>query len=327
MASKSYDSKDGPKSAPPRGGKATLPRSSLQTHPELRARAGSLDPDHVEGLTEAITDGISLPRPLVYYIEGRGHFLIGGWHTVAGYDGAGVDQIPVTVKSGTWEDAILAAASQNQEHDTAGLRRTNRDKRLAVDMVLGVRPKWTDGKIAAAVGVADITVTRRRAAQFQQSGNCPESTHREGKDGKQYPVNRNLPAADCSHARSRPNSREEYVGEVVPSWRKNGAVVLPLLPALKCPGCGVTVRDANPWPEALHAAQLHLKGVELIVSRSVDAVKKPLVFRGRATTEDERAELMAWALRNQLPEFYDESAPYAEVNLGCLAGAPADLLP
>ncbi len=68
------------------GAEVTLPLSSIIRDPLLRSRVGPLDSDHVAGMAESIKAGSPPPRPTVYKIAGRGHFLVGGFHTVAGYE-------------------------------------------------------------------------------------------------------------------------------------------------------------------------------------------------------------------------------------------------
>ena len=93
----------------------------------------------------------------------------------------GNEHIACDVRDGTLSDAILYAAGANKLH---GLRRTNADKRRAVEMVLGC-DKWagrSDRWIADQVGVNDHTVAKIRCVI-----SAPDQS-RTGKDGKTYPV-------------------------------------------------------------------------------------------------------------------------------------------
>lgn len=266
---------------------ATLALTSIQRRPELRSRVGPLDHDHVAGLAGALRDGAKPPRPVVYFVAGRGHFAVGGFHTLAAYEAAGVAEVPVVVRSGTWDEAVVAAACQNREHDTAGLRRTNADKRHAAMMVLAAHPEWSDRRIAGLIGVhQDLPGDcRRRLAEVSDSDTC---RFREGADGKKYP----LPLPD----RSRPSSRAEHVEPLQPSWDAHGASVLPLL------------KNGIPLPKVLAAHQLNLKQLSCVIGRWLDLFDGPVYcpVARRLLSPAEKAAWLEWLLTNSFPELYGD---------------------
>jgi hypothetical protein len=87
-------------------------------------------------------------------------YLIGGFHRYDSYTLAGFLKAPVTIFKGTFEEAMLHAARENQEH--LGQPRSRDDKRHAVKMVLEVEPKMSARDIALIVGVSHTFVSEIR---------------------------------------------------------------------------------------------------------------------------------------------------------------------
>lgn len=75
------------------------------------------------------------------------------------------------------DDAVLAAAGANKTH---GLRRTNADKRRAVEMALSVAGGRSDHWIAERCGVSPTTVGTVRASL----SNLDSQVERKGRDGR-----------------------------------------------------------------------------------------------------------------------------------------------
>ena len=99
--------------------------------------------------------------PVVVYRDGAGCYLADGFHRLAAAKAAGLDAIRAEIRKGGREDARLAACAANATH---GLRRTNADKRRAVEACLGLRPEWSDRQVARHCGVDHKTVGKYRAA-------------------------------------------------------------------------------------------------------------------------------------------------------------------
>jgi hypothetical protein len=102
---------------------------------QMRAQ---LDDATVFEYTQAMVaaDGWGTFPPVVAYYDGTDYWLGDGFHRVAAFRDAFTDtarKIPVDVRAGTRRDAILHAAGANANH---GLRRTNADKRRAVETLL-----------------------------------------------------------------------------------------------------------------------------------------------------------------------------------------------
>ena len=166
---------------PKHGRRCSLKLDLLVLDPTLQSRAGGLDPDHVEDLAEAVRNQQRLPRVRVRKVPEQGHLVVDGFHTVEAYRIVGRTHVPCIISPGVWGDAVLDAASANQQH--LGLKRTNADKRHAVHMALLVVPHWSDNRVAGHVGVSDKTVAEERS-RLESTSEIPKLTAREGIDGK-----------------------------------------------------------------------------------------------------------------------------------------------
>ncbi len=118
--------------------RTTIPLERIKTDGGTQMRA-ALDPDTVQEYLDAMQPigWGDFPAVIVYY-DGKDHWLADGFHRVEAYRRAAdnLDQpasVPADVRSGTRRDAILHAAGANASH---GLRRTNADKRRAVETLL-----------------------------------------------------------------------------------------------------------------------------------------------------------------------------------------------
>ena len=78
---------------------------------------------------EEIQGGQQFP-PLTVFDDGQDLILADGWHRYEAYKLAENDFVDVEIIKGTERDAILYAVGANADH---GLRRTNADKRYAVE--------------------------------------------------------------------------------------------------------------------------------------------------------------------------------------------------
>lgn len=141
-----------------------------------------MDVETITQYAEDMLAGVEFP-PVVAYHDGDRYWLSQGFHRCHAAEQAGFDTIAADVRQGTRQDALWDAAGSNREHDQAGLRRSNADKRRAVTMALEAKPKLSDRAIADRVGVDGKTVASVRA----RCGNSA-SDIRIGTDGKSYPT-------------------------------------------------------------------------------------------------------------------------------------------
>lgn len=120
----------------------------------------SMDDAVVREYADAIIDGATLP-PAVVFFDGTAYWLADGWHRADAYNLIGDAVMPCEVHSGTQADAKLYSYGANREH---GLRRSNADKRKAVEGMLRDFTGWSDNRIAKHVGVHHSTVAQHRAS-------------------------------------------------------------------------------------------------------------------------------------------------------------------
>lgn len=161
-----------------------LPLTSIRMDDAIQQRAQT---DHaiVDEYAERIREWIHLAPPTVFGSLGQ-YWLADGFHRLAAAQRSGLEVIPAIVKPGTRRDALLFATAANATH---GLRRTNTDKRRAVETLLqdpeGEWSQWGDRRIADHVGVSHTFVAnRRKQLATVASGETPTPSG-TGSDGEQ----------------------------------------------------------------------------------------------------------------------------------------------
>ena len=148
-----------------------------------------------------------LPPIVVGKIKNK-YFIIDGQHRLAAFKRAKHKSIPAIISDAkNKEDLIRRALKANHTH---GLRRTNKDKRKAVEIALEHLSKKSDRFISIICGVSPQTVTTNR----NQLSKLDSST-REGKDGKV----RRIPEKKSKSKPPSPNSHPESASDK--SGKKN----------------------------------------------------------------------------------------------------------
>jgi len=119
-----------------------------------------IDMATVTEYAEAIKAGADLP-PVIVFHDGADNWLADGFHRWHGHKQADKASILADVRAGSLLDAKLFAVGANGAH---GLRRTNEDKRRAVQMVLDepAWKDWSDRNVAEACGVSHTFVAQIR---------------------------------------------------------------------------------------------------------------------------------------------------------------------
>jgi transposase len=157
--------------------------SDLRWATELQARE-SINPEAVNEYRERYEAGETLPPLQAFDVDGALH-IVDGFHRAQAAVAAKVGAVDVLVVGrGSMDDAAWYAAGVNQGH---GVRRTNADKRRAVEMAL--RSPRGEGKsfreVARHVGVSpNFVATLARDAGVssddtsrKQSESLPEPSH------------------------------------------------------------------------------------------------------------------------------------------------------
>jgi ParB-like chromosome segregation protein Spo0J len=164
-----------------------LPIQDLTIDIEIQQRARMND-DLIAEYAVDIANWIK-SAPITVITDDRDRWVADGFHRVEAALTAGLDTIPAHQYPGARRDALLFAVGANKAH---GLRRTNADKRRAVETLLNDSEwsQWSDRLIADRAGVSDKTVAavRREVCNCGNSAVDDEPVKRLGADGKERTV-------------------------------------------------------------------------------------------------------------------------------------------
>ena len=119
-----------------------------------------MHPETVADYAADMLDGAVFP-PVIVYHDGADYWLADGFHRVEAARKIDRKEIEAEIRDGTARDAILHGIGSNATH---GLRRTQADKRRAVERLL-TDPEWaawSDRKIAQLAKVDHKTVGKIR---------------------------------------------------------------------------------------------------------------------------------------------------------------------
>lgn len=94
----------------------------------------SIDQETVDAYCDSVESKASFPAIILFTSDNGKSYVIGdGWHRTLAFIKAGKKSIKASVQVGTTRDALLYSISSNSTH---GLRRTNKDKRNCVAILL-----------------------------------------------------------------------------------------------------------------------------------------------------------------------------------------------
>ena len=160
------------------------PRKARLRLPLIRTDAGTqsraaINETTVAEYAERMIAGDRFP-PVVVFLNNGDYLLADGFHRLLAKRLAKFEWIDAEVRQGTRLDALKYSLSANHQH---GLRRTNEDKRHAVEIALREFPGWADRAIAQMCGVSHPSVgaARRQLVNFTS---CAERVGRDGKHRK-----------------------------------------------------------------------------------------------------------------------------------------------
>jgi len=172
-----------------------------------------LDYSTVTDYAEAMTDGTEFP-PITVYHDGSEYWLADGFHRVAAAKQIGMVEIEAEVLQGSRRDAILHSVGANTTH---GLRRTNADKRRAVETLLRDEEwrQWSDREIARRCSVSNHLVSDIRTLLSESSPRYEQPEERKVERGvTDYTQNtENIGRQSESDPEPERFSREEYVAD------------------------------------------------------------------------------------------------------------------
>jgi hypothetical protein len=178
-------------------------------------------PETVDDYASDMLDGAVFP-PVILFDDGTDLWLADGFHRVEANKKVEHTEIMAEIRAGTSRDAILHAIGSNATH---GLRRTQADKRRAVERLLKDPEwaRWSDRKIAKAARVDHKTVgtIRRELA----GGEFP--TPATKANGGEFPT-----------ANGKPSNRASLLSDVLRSIPDDALIA-------ECRRRGLTVEVAN----------------------------------------------------------------------------------
>lgn len=153
--------------------------SSIRTNAGTQTRA-AINEEVVADYAERMIAGDRFPPVVVFHHKGE-LILADGFHRLRARRTAKFETIEAEVHEGTRLDALKFSLSANHRH---GLRRTNEDKRHAVEIALREFPAWSDRAVAQLCGVTHPSVGTVR----HQLVNLSSCEKRLGRDGKRRRV-------------------------------------------------------------------------------------------------------------------------------------------
>ncbi|MGA2105733.1 MAG: ParB N-terminal domain-containing protein [Methanoregula sp.] len=114
----------------------------------------------IDEYAEGMKAGTKFPPLQVFRVKDH-YILVDGYHRLWAAQSAKIQQVLCNVHMGTMRDAILFASGVNATH---GIRRTNDDKRRAVERLLvdSEWGQWSDNKIAEICNVSQPFVSKLR---------------------------------------------------------------------------------------------------------------------------------------------------------------------
>jgi hypothetical protein len=144
----------------------TLKIADIQVDFSINQRVEKVSEQVVEEYVEALRRGDVFPPVTVFCAGQKVYYLADGFHRLAAHDAFGLEKIPCQVISGNRSRAIEYACGCNAEH---GYRRTNADKRRAVESLLHLHKNYSDRKIAELARVSDTLVQNVRQLLLQST--------------------------------------------------------------------------------------------------------------------------------------------------------------
>jgi hypothetical protein len=140
-----------------------LPVGDIKVDPACQARVAkneTIIDEYARRMKQDSDD--NFPAVVVFH-DGTNHWLSDGFHRHAAAEKAGLHSLKADIREGSRREAILHAVGANATH---GLRRTRKDKRRAVNILLEDQEwsEWSNRKIADCCSVDEKLVRTLRSA-------------------------------------------------------------------------------------------------------------------------------------------------------------------
>jgi ParB-like chromosome segregation protein Spo0J len=161
----------------------TLELRDIILDPAVQPRV-ALDEDYIEELKAELQAGANLPEVMVFF-DGTVFHIADGFHRYLAHQRAGRNEIPVQIHEGGKREAQLYAVGSNATH---GKRRTNADKRKAVETLLRDAEwgGWSDRHISKVCRVSQPLVSDVRNELTESGFQFPAT--RMCSDGREMDV-------------------------------------------------------------------------------------------------------------------------------------------
>ena len=154
--------------------------STIRLDGGTQSRA-QIDTETVDAYHADMLAGSEFPPVTVFY-DGTEHWMADGFHRLAARQKTKLGIIKADVRQGSRRDAILFSVGANSKN---GLRRTNADKRRAVETLLNDEEwsAWSNGQIAKQCGVSEFLVRKARPSSIKSKMETPvpRKVERNGK--------------------------------------------------------------------------------------------------------------------------------------------------
>ena len=141
---------------------------SLRLDSSIQPRM-KIDPAIVREYAAAMSEGTQFP-PVIVFHDGDNYWVADGFHRIMAAKEAGLTHIDAEVRVGTPRDAVLYAVGTNSAH---GIRRSNADKRRAVEMLLSDE-EWRQ--------LSNIEIARRCVVSHTFVNSVREELSRNGTE-------------------------------------------------------------------------------------------------------------------------------------------------
>lgn len=186
-------------------------------------------------------DGQAWPALTVFF-DGSDYWLADGFHRANSARELGIASFQARIHQGTQRDAILHSLGVNATH---GKRRTNADKRRAVERVM-VDDEWSkfsDNKIAKLCKVSQPFVSKVRK-ELSTTGQIEDSGERIGQDGQVYDVEDMVDSRQKPARRKRASKRAAPSAEVLDAaWLEWDTIEHPEVDLV----CAPALADESDW--------------------------------------------------------------------------------
>ena len=270
-----------------------------------------IDQNTVRDYADALSAEATFP-PVTVFHDGEAYWLADGFHRVHAHKMLDWLEVDADVRQGTRRDAVLYSVGANAVH---GLRRTNADKRRAVETLLN-DPEWvawSDREVARRAGVSQPFVSALRPAVTDNGYQLDQPRTYTTKHGTQATM-------QTAGIGKRPAPETVPVGVDPETGEILGAVFLPeMLKAAHAP------MASAPWTPPQHE-DVMAEGRLREASLALNALEHKL---SQLTADDFNLPLAGEALRFRLIAtaeewlrvFWGESKPLGRVTLDMVVDA------